>query len=73
MEVIKTHDLHPDGVRVVVNWSGMVVGSSLFVPCINTHKALKQVKELFAEFGWKHTAKVVVNNSKLGVRIWRTL
>ena len=32
MMTLKTHDLNPDGVRIVVDWGAMVVGSSIFVP-----------------------------------------
>tara|TARA_Y100001937_G_scaffold24191_1_gene34785 strand:+ start:11 stop:232 length:222 start_codon:yes stop_codon:yes gene_type:complete len=73
MGVTKTDDLHPDGVRIVIDWPSMVVGSSIFVPCINTLKAKAQVKDIIAGFGWGCTSKVVIYNGKLGVRVWRTL
>jgi hypothetical protein len=31
MMTLKTHDLNPDGVRIVVDWGAMVVGSSTVI------------------------------------------
>ena len=50
--MLMVDDLHPDGVRIIVNWSGMHVGASLFVPCINTQKAKDQVVKLFKRKEW---------------------
>tara|TARA_R100000995_G_C3478764_1_gene122579 strand:- start:1555 stop:1776 length:222 start_codon:yes stop_codon:yes gene_type:complete len=73
MGVIKTDDLHPDGIRIVVDWPSMVVGSSIFLPCIDTYKAKAQITQVVAGFGWECMLKVVIYNGKLGVRVWRTL
>ena len=34
--VLKVDDLNPDGVRIVVKWDDMVVGASVFIPCVKT-------------------------------------
>ena len=73
MGVLKVDDLHPDGIRIVVDWATMSVGSSVFVPCINTQAASKQIKSVFAESGWEHQIKVTIEDGKLGVRVWRML
>ena len=39
--ILRTYDLDPDGVRVVVNWHDVQVGMSVFIPCINTNKAVR--------------------------------
>ena len=72
MEItLKTHDLNPDGVRIVVDWGAMVVGSSIFVPCIDTDKALKQVKRICVdEMEWDVVARAVISSSHTGVRVW---
>jgi len=44
--VLKTDDLNPDGVRVVVKWADMDVGTSVFVPCINTEEAMRQAAKI---------------------------
>ena len=71
--VLRTYDLAPDGVRIVIDWDRMVVGASLFIPCINPQSAVKDLKRITGEKGWGIDAKVLIENSKLGVRIWRTL
>jgi len=71
--VLKTDDLNPDGVRIVVNWDDMVAGASVFIPCINTDEAMKQAAAITLEKGYKTEGRVVVENSILGIRIWRTV
>ena len=71
--VLKTDDLNPDGVRVVVKWVDMDVGTSVFVPCINTEEAMRQAAKIVVDKGYKTEAKVVVENEILGIRIWRTV
>jgi hypothetical protein len=71
--VWKTYDLHPDGVQIEVNWDSMVIGSSIFVPCINTEEAVKQVQAIFAERSWQYESRVRIEDDRLGVRIWRTV
>ena len=71
--VLRTHDIAPDGVRIVVDWGGMVVGASFFVPCINTQGAIENLKRITGEKEWGMDAKVLIENNRLGVRVWRTL
>ena len=69
---LKLYDVNPDGVRIVVDWGAMVVGSSIFIPCINTNKALQQVKRICVEeLRWEIVAKVVIEKPLSGVRVWR--
>ena len=69
---LRLYDLNPDGVRIVVDWSAMVVGSSVFIPCINTNKALQQVKRICVEeFEWDVRVKMVIEKPFSGVRVWR--
>ena len=73
MITLKLHDIDADGVRIVVDW-GVCVGSSVFIPCINTNKALQQVKRICVdEMGWDVIAKAVISGSHSGVRVWRLL
>lgn len=70
--VLRLHDLNPDGVRIVVDWGSMVAGSSIFVPCINTTKALEQVRRICVDrFEWGIKAKSCFSGQFLGVRVWR--
>ena len=71
--ILKSDDLNPDGVRIVVNWGSMVTGSSVFILCVNVQEAVKQIKNIAKTKGWDVKTHVRVENSKLGVRIWRIL
>jgi hypothetical protein len=73
MTVWKTYDLHPDGVRIQVNWDKMVIGASVFIPCINTEEAIKQSIKIFADRGWTLDHRVRIEGGNLGLRIWRTV
>lgn len=69
--VLKTDDLNPDGVRIVVNWDNMVINASIFVPCVDTDKAIKQVKNIALVKGWEIVTRVTIENNKFGLRVWR--
>ena len=72
-EIFRTYDLHPDGVRVTVNWDKMVIGASVFIPCIDTEEAIKQSTKIFAVRGWTLYHRVRIEGGNLGLRIWRTM
>ena len=71
--VLRIHDINPDGIRVVINWDALLVGASMFIPCINTNQATQQLTTITDKKGWKTTTKVTVESGKLGVRMWRTM
>jgi len=71
--ILKSDDLNPDGVRIVVNWGNMVTSSSVFVPCVDAQEAIRQIKNIVKTKGWDVETHVRVENNKLGVRIWRIL
>ena len=73
MKVLKTYDLSPDGVMIEVNWEGMAIGSSIFVPCINTDGAVKQVNKIFSDRHWGLEHRLRIEGGNLGVRFWRTV
>ena len=70
--ILRTYDLNPDGVRVVVSWEKMVVNASIFIPCVNTEEALSQVQQITAGKGWGVETKILIEDEKLGLRVWRT-
>ena len=71
--MLKLDDLDPDGVKVVIDWGSMVVGASVFVPCINTQKAIAQFKDIFKRRCWQLEIRVIIQDDMLGIRVWRTL
>jgi adenosine deaminase len=73
IEVLRTYDLHPDGVKISVSWDDMLVSTSIFVPCINTEEAKKQVKQVFLDKKWSFLTRISIENGFLGLRVWRTM
>ena len=71
--ILKSDDLNPDGVRIVVNWDNMVTSSSVFILCVDVQEAVRQIKNIAKTKSWDVKAYVRVENNKLGVRIWRIL
>lgn len=69
--IFKKNDLNPDGVRITISWDNMSVGASIFVPCLNTEKASRQIKAITNEKGWQIKQKVRIEDGKLGLRVWR--
>jgi len=56
-----------------VEWADMAVGTSIFIPCIDTTKAKGQLKTVFKAKKWEHSMDIRVESGLLGVRVWRTL
>jgi hypothetical protein len=73
MKVLRNYDLSPDGVKIAVDWDTMHVNTSIFILCINTEEAKKQVKNVFVQRKWQFLTKIWVENGCLGLRVWRTL
>jgi hypothetical protein len=69
----KLDDLHPDGVRVVVNWDAMSVGMSVFIPCINTEMAEKQLAKISERREISLQVQERIEDGRFGLRVWRTL
>ena len=65
LEIVRTYDLHPDGVRITVDWDAMEVGSSVFIPCIDTTKAKKQLESVLNTKKWSYILDIRVEN-----RLW---
>jgi len=60
----------PDGVDIDILADKFVVGASIFVPCINTERAKRQLRELFALGDKKLVFRVCVVDGKYGMRVW---
>ena len=68
---LKVDDLNPDGVKVIVQWDDMVVGTSVFVPCIDTEKTKQQMIKIAELKTWQVEMRVRIENKMFGLRIWR--
>mgnify|MGYP001231510771 FL=1 len=69
--VLKIFDLNPDRVRIVVNWDKMVPNASVFIPCVNTEKAIGQIKKIAKQKDWEIEVRIRIEDTKLGIRLWR--
>lgn len=69
----KLEILNPDGVPIDVVWDHFVVGSSVFVPAVNTTKAITQIKALARYHHWQIQYAIRTEHEKWGVRVWRVL
>jgi len=64
-------ELAPDGVIIVVNWERFTPGTSVFIPCMNTTEAIKQMNQVCREKGITTRSRARVENHMWGVRFWR--
>ena len=69
--ILRTYDLCPDGVRIIINWEPMVTGASVFIQCINTQAALHSLVKIARDRKWEIKTEICIENNKLGVRMWR--
>jgi hypothetical protein len=70
---LKVDDLNPDTIKIVIDWSSMVVGASVFIPCVDNVKAKEQLQRIVEAKGWKAEIRTRIENKMFGVRIWRTV
>lgn len=69
--VLGIYDINPDGVIIEIEWGKFSVGSSIFIPCLNTQLAVEQFRKLAKDKGYKVTSRTRIENGRYGVRIWR--
>lgn len=67
------NEISPDGVVFEVYLDRFTVGTSMFIPCINTDKAVRQIKKITKLTSKQLEYRVVIEAEKYGVRIWRVL
>lgn len=71
MSLARDDDLFQDGIRVVVDWDAMGTGDSVFVPCLDTSRLMREARKIFSSRGWTPRFSAQPENHILGVRIWR--
>lgn len=64
-------DLSPDGVRLTVDWDKFVVGTSIFIPCVNIRQALLDIVAASGIPRSDLTKRVCVERGKYGLRVWK--
>ena len=64
-------DISPDGVRIIIDWSAFVVGTSVFIPCVNVKQAMTDIVSASGLTRNNLTKRVCIEKGKYGVRVWR--
>ena len=59
------------GLDFRVNWKNFVVGSSFFIPCLDTDTALTQINRTVKRLGFTIKSQIVVEKGLTGLRVWR--
>lgn len=54
-----------------IKWRYFDVGTSFFIPCLNTALAKKQLQKEIKNRNYEAIVKVVVEDGIRGVRVWR--
>lgn len=70
---LRKGDVCPDGVQMSVDWGSFVIGSSVFVPCIDTERCKEQVLQIAKENKFEIETRRRIEDGRWGLRIWRTL
>jgi hypothetical protein len=70
---LKKHQLmiSNEGIPVVIEWHKMRLGTSFFIPALDTEPLITQVVSAGKKRRIKLVYKEVVENGKIGIRFWR--
>jgi len=68
--ILKIGQIDPDGVAIDIPWDEWEVDSSVFVPCIDTDKAMKQLKAIARQRDMKIECRIRIEKY-FGIRAWR--
>lgn len=70
---LKGNEIAPDGIVFEVDVERFTIGTSMFIPCINTDKAINQIKRVTKLSAKQIEHRVVIEAGKYGIRVWRVL
>ena len=68
---LKQTDISPDGVRIVIDWEKFVVGTSVFIPCLNTKKAIADIVDASGIPKKDLLKRISIEGGKYGIRVWK--
>ncbi len=63
--------IETEGVQIYIEWGKFIVGSSFFIPCIDTKSLRKQIEHHAAAREMQVRMRDRIENSFWGVRVWR--
>jgi hypothetical protein len=67
MSTLQTH-----GIPIKIDWEKFKVGTSFFIPGIDQDDLIRQLRREMQRLKIGVQIQAVVENSMLGVRVWRT-
>jgi hypothetical protein len=67
--ILKT--IETEGVQVEIEWGKFIVGSSFFLPCIDTASIRRQLEKHAQARGFEIKMRDRVENLYWGIRVWR--
>lgn len=60
-----------EGIPVVIEWHAMRLGTSFFIPALDTEPLTEQILSEAKKRRIKLVCKEVIENGKIGLRFWR--
>ena len=60
-----------EGVPVIIEWHSMVLGSSFFIPALDTEPLIEEILKEAKKHRIRLVYKEVIENEKIGIRFWR--
>ena len=68
---LKQTDISTDGIRIVIDWDKFVVGTSVFIPCLNTKKAIADIVDASGIPKKDLLKRISIEGGKYGIRVWK--
>jgi len=69
----KKGEVNPDGVVLDIDWARFTPGTSMFIPAVNTYRAVAQIRRAANLESKQIEYRVVIEGDRYGVRIWRIM
>jgi hypothetical protein len=60
-----------EGIPVEIEWRNMTLGSSFFIPALDTEPLIEQILIEAKQHRIKLVHKETIENGKVGIRCWR--
>jgi hypothetical protein len=68
----KQNQIFNEGIPVIIEWHAMVLGSSFFIPALDTEPLIKSILISAKQHSIRLKYKEKIENGLIGIRFWRT-
>lgn len=68
--ILRIGQIAPDGVAIDIPWEEWEVDGSVFIPCVDTDKAVKELKSTARQKNIKIECRIRIEEY-FGIRAWR--